>query len=276
VQEAFRVATVTLRRSDLYPIGTTVGIYPRGARDVGNPPRSQVLASAAVDAAGLLTVTDPAIPSLAALVAYAQVAGAHTYVMVRSTLDITDTGSAAGTGTTTNGSTVVTSPVATTGAYAVGQRISTAAIGVIPAGTYIAAVSTLAAGGVTASAATDTFTRAAHGLRVGDSVVFSGLTGGAGITAGTTYYVVSVPSANTFKVSVGPPGSTPLDVTTDLTAGTVTGVLVMTDKATGSGAQSLVAEGASVPAAGLGADPVPQRGTWRARVLQRRALMGSS
>jgi hypothetical protein len=146
----------------------------------------------------------------------------------------------------------------------------------IPAGTYIAAVSTLAAGGVTASAATDTFTRAAHGLRVGDSVVFSGLTGGAGITAGTTYYVVSVPSANTFKVSVGPPGSTPLDVTTDLTAGTVTGVLVMTDKATGSGAQSLVAEGASVPAAGLGADPVPQRGTWRARVAQRRALMGSS
>jgi hypothetical protein len=77
-------------------------------------------------------------------------------------------------------------------------------------------------------------------------------------------------------VSVGPPGSTPLDVTTDLTAGTVTGVLVMTDKATGSGAQSLVAEGASVPSAGLGADPVPQRGTWRARVAQRRALMGSS
>jgi hypothetical protein len=229
------MATVTLRRSDLYPVSTTVGIYPRGARDVGNPPKGQVLASAAVDAAGLLTVTDPAIPSLTALVAYAQ-----------------------------------------TGAYAVGQRISTAAIGVIPAGTYIAAVSTLAAGGVTASAATDTFTRAAHGLRVGDSVVFSGLTGGAGITAGTTYYVVSVPTVNTFKVSVGPPGSTPLDVTTDLTAGTVTGVLVMTDKATGSGAQSLVAEGASVPATGLGADPVPQRGTWRARVAQRRALMGSS
>jgi hypothetical protein len=50
----------------------------------------------------------------------------------------------------------------------------------------------------------------------------------------------------------------------------------MTDKATGSGAQSLVAEGASVPSAGLGADPVPLRGTWRARVAQRRALMGSS
>jgi hypothetical protein len=270
------MATVTLRRSDLFPVGTTVGIYPRAARDVDSPPRAQVLASAAVDAAGLLTVTDPAIPSLTALLAYAQVGGVHTYVMVRSTLDITDTGSATGTGTTTNGSVVVTSPVATTGAYAIGQRISTAAVGVIPPGTYIAAVSTLAAGGVTASAATDTFTRAAHGLRVGDPVVFSGLTGGAGITAGTTYYVVSVPSANTFKVSVGPPGSTPLDVTTDLTAGTVTGVLVMTDKATGSGAQSLVAEGASVPSAGLGSDPVPLRGTWRARVAQRRALMGSS
>jgi hypothetical protein len=269
------MATVTLRRSDLFPVGTTVGIYPHGAREVGSPPKSSVLASAAVDAAGLLTVTDPAITSLTPLVAYAQVGGVHTYAMVRSTLDITDTGSAAGTGTTTNGSAVVTSPVATTGAYAVGQRISTAAIGVIPAGTYIAAVSTLAAGGVTASAATDTFTRAAHGLRVGDPVVFSGLTGGAGITAGTPYYVVSVPSANTFKVSASP-GSTALDVTTDLTAGTVTGVLVMTDKATGSGAQSLVAEGASVPSVGLGADPVPLRGTWRARVAQRRALMGSS
>jgi hypothetical protein len=67
------MATVTLRRSDLFPVGTTVGIYPRAARDIDSPPRSQVLASAAVDAAGLLTVTDPAIPSLTALLAYAQV-----------------------------------------------------------------------------------------------------------------------------------------------------------------------------------------------------------
>jgi hypothetical protein len=90
------------------------------------------------------------------------------------------------------------------------------------------------------------------------------------------YYVISVPTSGTFKVSVGPPGSNSLDVTTDLTAGTVVGVLVMSDTALATGAQSLVAEGASAPTTGLGADLVPQRGGWRARVAQRRVLAGSS
>jgi hypothetical protein len=273
------MATVTLR-SDAFPVGTTVSIYPAGAQRVGQdpagPPTAPAIASAAVDAAGLLTVTNAGIVQGVDYVASAQVGGIWRYVKLRSTLDVTDTGSAAGTGTTTSGSVVVTSPVATTGAYAVGQRISTVAAGVIPPGTYIAAVSTMAAGAVTAVAATDLFTRAAHGLRVGDSVMFSGLTGGAGISTTVPYYVVSVPSSGTFKVSVGPPGSNPLDVTTDLTAGTVVGVLVMSDKALATGAQSLVAEGASAPATGLGADLVPQRGGWRARVAQRRVLAGSS
>jgi hypothetical protein len=224
--------TVTLR-SDAFPVGTTVGVYPAGAQRVGQdppgPPTAAAIASAAVDAAGLLTVTNAGILQGVDYVASAQVGGVWRYVKVRSTLDVTDTGSAVGTGTTTATSTQVTSPVASSGAFAVGQRISTVAAGVIPPGTYIAAVSTVAAGGVTAVAATDLFTRASHGLRVGDSVVFSALTGGAGITAGTTYYVVSVPTSGTFKVSVGPPGSNPLDVTTDLTAGTVAGVLVMSD-----------------------------------------------
>jgi hypothetical protein len=106
--------------------------------------------------------------------------------------------------------------------------------------------------------------------------MFSGLTGGAGVSTTVPYYVIAVPTSGTFKVSAGPPGSNALDVTTDLTAGTVAGVLVMSDKALASGAQSLVAEGASAPATGLGADLVPQRGGWRARVAQRKALAGSS
>jgi hypothetical protein len=221
-------------------------------------------------------VTNAGILQGADYVASAQVGGIWRYVKLRSTLDVTDTGSAAGTGSTTSSSAVVTSPVATSGAFAVGQRISTVAAGVIPPGTYIKAVSTMASGGVTAIAATDVFTRAAHGLKVGDAVMFSGLTGGAGISTTVPYYVISVPTSGTFKVSVGPPGSNSLDVTTDLTAGTVVGVLVMSDTALATGAQSLVAEGASAPTTGLGADLVPQRGGWRARVAQRKALMGSS
>jgi hypothetical protein len=274
------MATVTLARSDAFPVGTTVGIYPAGAQRAGSSspqaPTAAAIASAAVDAAGLLTVTNAGILQGTDYVAAAQVGGVWQYVRCRSTLDVADRGSASGTGTTASGSPVVTSPVATSGAFAVGQRISTVAAGIIPPGTLVKALSTMASGGVTAVAATDVFTRAAHGLKVGDSVVFSGLTGGAGISTTVPYYVVSVPSSSTFKVSVGPPGSTPLDVTTDLTAGTVAGVLVMSDNALASGAQSLVAEGASAPATGLGSDLIAGRGGWRARLSQRRTMAGSS
>lgn len=73
---------------------------------------------------------------------------------------------------------------------------------------------------VTGVAATDIFTSAAHGYSAGDRVKFSTLTGGAGITAGTTYYVKS-PATNTFQVSATPGGAA-LNFTTDLTVGTVT------------------------------------------------------
>jgi hypothetical protein len=75
---------------------------------------------------------------------------------------------------------------------------------------------------VTCVAATDTFTLVAHGFQGGDGVIFSGLTGGAGITPGTLYYVRAANlTANTFEVSASAGGSS-IDVTTDLTAGTVT------------------------------------------------------
>lgn len=64
-------------------------------------------------------------------------------------------------------------------------------------------------------------TTTAHGFVEGQAVVFPTLTGGAGLTAGTTYYVVSTSlAAQTFRVAATP-GGTPINFTTDITAGTV-------------------------------------------------------
>jgi hypothetical protein len=74
---------------------------------------------------------------------------------------------------------------------------------------------------VTGVASTDLFTSAGHGYLIGDRVRFSGLTGGAGITAGLDLFVIASGfTANTFRVSTTKLGAT-IDVTTDLTAGTV-------------------------------------------------------
>jgi hypothetical protein len=67
----------------------------------------------------------------------------------------------------------------------------------------------------TASASTDVVTCSGHGLSNGDVVTFSALTGGAGLTAGVEYYVVSA-TASTFKVSTTK-GGTALNITSDLT-----------------------------------------------------------
>lgn len=61
----------------------------------------------------------------------------------------------------------------------------------------------------TVTAATDLITSAAHGLEVGDVIeVKSGTTLPTGMSAATPYYVISVPSANTFKVSATKGGTT--------------------------------------------------------------------
>lgn len=74
---------------------------------------------------------------------------------------------------------------------------------------------------VTGVAATDLFTAVAHGLAADDPVVFGGLTGGAGITAGTTYYVIaSGLTADAAKVSATLGGAS-INFTTDLSAGTL-------------------------------------------------------
>jgi hypothetical protein len=75
---------------------------------------------------------------------------------------------------------------------------------------------------VTGVAATDIFTSAAHGFVSGQQVSFSGLTGGAGITAGTLYFVIAANlTTNTFQVSATLGGAA-VNFTTDLTVGTVT------------------------------------------------------
>jgi hypothetical protein len=129
------MATVTIARSDLFPVGTTVGIYPAGAF----PPANQVPSApgaAAIAANGTLTVTDAGILSYTRYVAAANVGGTWVYARCRSTLDAFDYGRALGTGDTVSGSAALANVVATSGAFAVGQRISGPGI---PGGTFLRA-----------------------------------------------------------------------------------------------------------------------------------------
>lgn len=83
---------------------------------------------------------------------------------------------------------------------------------------------------LTTSAAADDIldTTTAHGFVVGQAVRFATLTGGAGLSVGTTYYVIAANlAAQTFQVSATPGGAA-VNFTTDATAGTVakTGTLI--------------------------------------------------
>lgn len=255
------MATVTLARSDLFPVGTTVGIYDAAQPPDGGPPHGSALATGVVDAAGLLTVSAAAILSLRTLLAYALVGSTHTYARVRSTLDVFDTGGGTGTGDTASSVTVSNAGIS------------------LPNG----------AGAVTAVAATDLFTKTGHGFDVGQALRFTALTGGTGITAGKTYYVIaSGLTANDFKVSATPGGAT-IDVTADLTAGTVSraqafqagqfitgpgipaGTKILTvvgDTLTLSAAATATANGVALVAYGAQ--------TWQAVVRRRRVAMGTS
>lgn len=73
--------------------------------------------------------------------------------------------------------------------------------------------------GVTGVAATDVITLNGHGFANGDTVKFSALTGGAGLSTGTVYFVRDR-AANTFKLAATA-GGVAIDFTTDITAGTI-------------------------------------------------------
>ncbi len=73
----------------------------------------------------------------------------------------------------------------------------------------------------TAAAADDIIHAAAHGYVAGDRVVFTALTGGAGLTTNRDYYVIAANlAANTFQVSTVAGGAA-VNLTSDLSAGTV-------------------------------------------------------
>ena len=78
------MATVTLRRSDVFPVGTSVGIFPRNAIVPGRGAQGTAIASAAVDSDGLLTVTNAGIADYTPYAAYAQVGAEHRHLLERS------------------------------------------------------------------------------------------------------------------------------------------------------------------------------------------------
>jgi hypothetical protein len=159
-----RMATVTAARGDIFPVGTSVAVVPAGAINPGGAPTAPAIASASVDAAGLLTVTDAGISSLTPYGLYASVGGEFRYLRARSTLDKTDAGTATGTVDTTNASTALANVSASVGAFAVGQAITGAGI---PPGTTL--VSGSAGSWVMSAAATasaSTVAVAAYGARV--------------------------------------------------------------------------------------------------------------
>jgi hypothetical protein len=103
---------------------------------VPSAPGAAAIASAAVAANGTLTVTDAGILSYTRYVAAANVGGTWVYARCRSTLDAFDYGRALGTGDTVSGSAALANVVATSGAFAIGQRISGPGI---PGGTFLRA-----------------------------------------------------------------------------------------------------------------------------------------
>ena len=73
---------------------------------------------------------------------------------------------------------------------------------------------------VTGESDTELFTKATHGLSVGDCVVFTALTGGTGLATHTPYYVKTAPDAGTFTLAASPGGATQ-EYSTDVTASTM-------------------------------------------------------
>jgi hypothetical protein len=73
-------------------------------------------------------------------------------------------------------------------------------------------------GNGTATASTDLISITGHGLAAGNQVIFTALTGGAGLTLGVPYYVIATGlTANVFSVSTKP-GGTAVDITSNATA----------------------------------------------------------
>ena len=75
----------------------------------------------------------------------------------------------------------------------------------------------------TGVAATDLITATGHAFANGNQIGFQSIAGGAGLTAGTTYFVRDV-AGNDFKVAATSGGAA-IDFTTDITAATIVPVM---------------------------------------------------
>lgn len=73
--------------------------------------------------------------------------------------------------------------------------------------------------GLTGNATTDILTLNNHGFVADQPIIFTGLTGGAGLSNATTYYARTI-TQNTFQVATAPGGAA-INFTTNVTAGTV-------------------------------------------------------
>ncbi len=76
---------------------------------------------------------------------------------------------------------------------------------------------------VTGVTSTDVLTLAGHGFQRYDNLVFSSMTGGSSIVAGTEYYATAI-TTDTFKITLSKSGAgsdTGMDIGSDLTAGQV-------------------------------------------------------
>jgi hypothetical protein len=83
-----------------------------------------------------------------------------------------------------------------------------------------AATPTYSTGSVTGSATTDIISHAGHTFLDNDPIVFTSITGGAGITVGTVYFVRNPVAGTSYQISTVS-GGTPLNFTTNITAGQV-------------------------------------------------------
>lgn len=97
------------------------------------------------------------------------------------------------------------------GTDATPPSLSSSPLAFVSTGTIESPVTTSAPLTATSDVTADTFTRTAHGLANGTQVVFTSLGTTTGLTAGTTYYVVST-ATNTFKVAATS-GGTAINIT---------------------------------------------------------------
>lgn len=97
----------------------------------------------------------------------------------------------------------------------------------------------------TSAAADDIIdTASAHNLVIGQKVIFTALTGGAGLSTGTVYYVLATNfGSTTFQVGLSAGGAA-INFTTDITAGTVsTGDRIYTSEAWAQVVAGIIGDG---------------------------------